>query len=245
MSIKSVLQSTFSHLYPRAAEEDDELLEQLASVPAGAPSGAPPTIPEAEPAAAPAPAAEAPAADAAPVPEPDAYDREIQHIEASLKARLANSQRLTEHLQEEANAAAQVDRSILQAAEFSHGVVHKKLGLPVHASNLYIDPALASTNGLLHAHELLREVQQARAEALCEPEDLVRAIALARAAPRAAARVPARAAAVPSRARARARAGACAVERTRCSLFRVHGLTRARTAHARAAFAAAATARRA
>ncbi|KAJ1632748.1 hypothetical protein T492DRAFT_838132 [Pavlovales sp. CCMP2436] len=168
MSIKSVLQSTFSHLYPRASDADDELLLSLAG-----PAAAAPTLAAGGEAA--EPGAEEPGAEesvAEPEPEPDAYDIEIQHIESRLQSQLAHSRRLTEHLLTEARRAREIDASVLQAAEFAHGTVFKKLGLPVHVSNFKVDPVLAKNTGLLHAHELLREVQQTRAEAMCEPDDM-------------------------------------------------------------------------
>lgn len=171
MSTKSVLESTFSHLFERSSAADDALLLSLAAK-ATAEEGAPAA------AAVPPDDTGAPTAAPAPEPEPDAYDLEIKHIESQLQSQLAHSQRLTEHLLHEAKRAEEIDGSILQSAEFAHGVVYKKLGLPVHPSNLKVDPALAKNTGLLHAHELLREVQLTRAAAMCEPDDMVRKLLL-------------------------------------------------------------------
>lgn len=200
MSIKSVLLSTFSHLYPRAGLDDDELLLSLKQ-PAGG----------GEPAAEPDPAEPdgAAAAEALEVMH-DSYDLEIQHIESRLQSQLTHAQKLTDHLKAEAKRAEQIDESTLNAHKLEHGAVYKNLGLPVDGSNLRVDPSLVKNTGLLHAHELLLEVVATRAEAMCEPEDLVSATAVTRPLAR-----PARATAVtralarPARPRAHARNPLC------------------------------------
>ena len=200
MSVRSSLESIFSHLYPAAAEDDLGLSTAAdgASAAAEDAAGAPPPEPAAEAVPPPADApddAEASADAEPPPPKPpppsEAARRarqdedaklmtsELETIQHTLEARQSASKVVNVHLTEARHRAAKEDQSLLLAKDYEYGLEQRKTGLPMDESMLRLDASLVAEHGLLHPRQLLQSVQEARAARACETkgdlEDMIAA----------------------------------------------------------------------
>ena len=201
MSVRSSLESIFSHLYPAAAEDDLGLSTAAdgAAPAAEDAAGAPP--PEAAAVEAVPPPADAPddaeaSADAEPPPpkppppseaarrarqDEDAklMTSELETIQHTLEVRQSASKVVNVHLTEARHRAAKEDQSLLLAKDYEYGLEQRKTGLPMDESMLRLDASLVAEHGLLHPRQLLQSVQEARAARACETkgdlEDMIAA----------------------------------------------------------------------
>ena len=201
MSVRSSLESIFSHLYPAAAEDDLGLSTAADGAAAAAEdaAGAPP--PEAAAVEAVPPPADAPddaeaSADAEPPPpkppppseaarrarqDEDAklMTSELETIQHTLEVRQSASKVVNVHLTEARHRAAKEDQSLLLAKDYEYGLEQRKTGLPMDESMLRLDASLVAEHGLLHPRQLLQSVQEARAARACETkgdlEDMIAA----------------------------------------------------------------------
>ena len=201
MSVRSSLESIFSHLYPAAAEDDLGLSTAAdgAAPAAEDAAGAPPpesAAVEAVPPPADAPDdAEASAEAEPPPPKPpppsEAARRarqdedaklmtsELETIQHTLEVRQSASKVVNVHLTEARHRAAKEDQSLLLAKDYEYGLEQRKTGLPMDESMLRLDASLVAEHGLLHPRQLLQSVQEARAARACETkgdlEDMIAA----------------------------------------------------------------------
>ena len=201
MSVRSSLESIFSHLYPAAAEDDLGLstVADGAAPAAEDAAGAPPpesAAVEAVPPPADAPddaeaSAEAEPPPLKPPPPSEAARRarqdedaklmtsELETIQHTLEARQSASKVVNVHLTEARHRAAKEDQSLLLAKDYEYGLEQRKTGLPMDESMLRLDASLVAEHGLLHPRQLLQSVQEARAARACETkgdlEDMIAA----------------------------------------------------------------------
>ena len=108
---------------------------------------------------------------AAPPPETaDAWGQQIMAIEGSLASMLEESMLAAEQLNVKRTLAMRADIQRNKELDYDHGREHRKTGLPVGPSLLETDAGLIVHHGLLHAHELLVQVQMAQAARSAEPQ---------------------------------------------------------------------------
>ena len=174
MSVKLPLQAIFSHLYPDpngalAAEEtppppppaDAEGGEAATGADAAAePAGEDGAADDGAPPAAPAPA---------PAEPPDKYAVRIAEIEGNLSTMIEESTHAAEQLNTKRTLALRSDITTNVDLDYKWGREHRKTGLPIGPSQLDTDGGLIGHHGLLHAHELLVQVQKAQAARAAEP----------------------------------------------------------------------------
>ena len=170
MSVKLQLSAIFAHLYPDPnaalleADEDEHEATEVANGDKedGRPtehdaSDQPETGEDAEPSHLVEPHSPPP-----PLP-PDPYELRINAIDAQLQAKLAESQNAAAHLNSARTLSTRADISVLKELDHEHGREHRKTGLPVGPSMLALETGMLDAHGLLHAHDLLVQVQKAQA----------------------------------------------------------------------------------
>lgn len=161
MSVKAPLQSIFSHLYP-----DPNAALAVQEPPVSAADGGEPETKD----AAAEPVGGDPEPTAPPADTADAWGQQIMAIEGSLASMLEESMLAAEQLNVKRTLAMRADIQRNKELDYDHGREHRKTGLPVGPSLLETDAGLIVHHGLLHAHELLVQVQMAQAARSAEPQ---------------------------------------------------------------------------
>ena len=169
MSVKSILESTFSYLYeepitstpePDPTEELAETKEQNAEL-----DGEPQPS---EPAADEEPEPNSEVVEKQSPPEPDMYQQAVQVIQERLNQSRNETNAVKDHLLQARERALELEKKDVVTRDELYGPEHHKTGLPLGESHLSLDSDLLKQHKLLHAHELLVNVQKARAQAMCE-----------------------------------------------------------------------------